>query len=253
MENAVDAIKIAFGIFIFVIALALAVSVIGQARATSDIIFHMNDKTEFYEYIKDGDVNAEERIVGINTVIPTIHRYAQEDIAVSIYYKDGTPIVRYDLWTEGFMANWDEIVRLKEGVTKETYNQIEARLRIIQGIVNETLKKYGENVSEDMDVESIIDKFYTVTSDFNNNIKHGAPWSGHTDKVFERIKADMVGENVESNNIKYQGKDLSRYKDKQFIEKFVEITTSGEVITEDDYSLETIKGNKKLEIIYIMQ
>ena len=61
------------------------------------------------------------------------------------------------------------------------------------------------------------------------------------------------------NGITYFGKKLDSYKNTTFIEKFVEIQTSGETIIETDdkgnieYSLETIKGNKKLEIVYIMQ
>lgn len=187
MENSVDAIKMAFGIFVFVLAIALTIAVIGQARATSDVIFHMNDKTEFYEYIKDGDVNAEDRIVGIDVVIPTIHRYMQADIAVSIYDEKGTPIARFDLWTEGFMNNWDTIVKHKEDINSESYNQIETRLKNIQKVVDRTIKISPRDIK----VEDIIKNFYSVTSDYSN-IKHGAPWIGNTDKIFERIKADMV-------------------------------------------------------------
>ena len=51
MENAVDALKIAFSVLVFVIALALAVSVVGQARATSDIILSLNDRTNYYDHV----------------------------------------------------------------------------------------------------------------------------------------------------------------------------------------------------------
>lgn len=257
MENAVDAIKLAFGIFAFILALAIAIFVIGQARATSDVIFHMNDKTEFYEYVEEGDVNAEDRVVGINTIIPTIHRYAKEQFAVSIYDKNGQPIARYDLWTEGFMSNWDEILRDKEGNNEEAYNQIKVRLEGIQRIVNETIQKYG-GTGSNVSVEKIMDTCYSVNaSEVNRLIKHGAPWVGDNEQILARIKADMTGTPYTNNKITYNGnkeKNLKDYKDEKFIEKFVEITTSGETITTDEGdSLETIKGNKKLEIIYIMQ
>lgn len=260
MENAVDALKLAFGIFAFILALAIAISVIGQARATSDVIFHMNDKTEFYDYVEYGDVNAEDRVVGINTIIPTIHRYAKEQFAVSIYNEKGEPIARYDLWTEGFMSNWDEILRDKEGNNKEAYNQIKERLVSIQKIVNKTVEKYGgkssnfSDADEDKMVKEMIKRFYTVDADaVNRFIQHGAPWVGDNEQILERIKKDMTGEVYTNNKIDYKGKDLEQYKDRKFIEKFVEVTTSGETITTDEGdSLETIKGNKKLEIIYIM-
>lgn len=59
--------------------------------------------------------------------------------------------------------------------------------------------------------------------------------------------------NYNSDNITYYGKNLSQYQEKQFKEKFIEIATSGETLTDGDESIETIRGNKKLEIIYIMQ
>ncbi len=56
-----------------------------------------------------------------------------------------------------------------------------------------------------------------------------------------------------SYQITYYGKNLSQYKNRRFKEKFIEIATSGETITDGNDSIETIRGNKKLEIIYIMQ
>lgn len=45
MENAVDAIKIGFALFIFAIAITLAFSVVGQARLAADAVFASTDKT----------------------------------------------------------------------------------------------------------------------------------------------------------------------------------------------------------------
>ena len=257
MENAVDALKMAFGIIVFVIALALAVSVIGQARAASDVIFHVNDKTEFYDYItEDTATNVTQRgdrIVGISTIIPTIHRYAKEQFAVTIFNKEGNPIVRYDLWTEGFMSNWDQIVKNKDKSEsdKKAYEEVKDRLQKIQNVVNKTI-----NISRTIDVEEDIQKLYKVSSNANRNIKVAAPWGGDNKKIQERIAKDMLGEQYEINNIIYnpnREKKLKNYENNRFIEKFLEITTDGETVTDDGYSLETIKGNKKLEIIYILQ
>lgn len=168
MENAVDALKIAFAIFVFVIALSLAMSTIGRARATSDVVFHVNDKTEFMDYVTEEDVNTEDRIVGMETIIPTIHRYAKEQFAVSIFDTDGNPIVRYDLWTEGIMPNWNLVLKnlTKEDSKKDTgltatYLEVQNRLGRIQDIVNVTLNK-GRN--ENFDVKSTINQYYSVVS-----------------------------------------------------------------------------------------
>lgn len=44
MENAVDALKIAFGVLVFVIALTVAFALLSQAKATSDIMLFASDK-----------------------------------------------------------------------------------------------------------------------------------------------------------------------------------------------------------------
>lgn len=243
MENAVDALKMGFGIFVFVIAIAIAVSVIGQARSASDVIFHFNDKTEFYTYITEEDVDSDSRIVGIETIIPTIYRYAKEQFAVTIYDTNGNPIVRYDLWTEEIALDWNKIYSEKD----TTYNNIVNRLNSLQRVVDNTTGK-----TKTINANDIISKLYEVK--INNMTSVGAPWLGDNEKILKRIEADMLEEKYENNSITYQGKGLlKKYKNKKFIEKFVEVTTSGETITDEEYSLETIKGNKKLEIIYIMQ
>lgn len=253
MENAVDALKIAFGIFVFVLALTLTISVIGQARATSEVIFHVNDKTEFYQYATAENIaNSKDRIVGIETVIPTIHRYAKEQFAVTIFDSSGNPIVRYDLWTEGFMSNWNQILKNKDkdnSSEKESYEEVKNRLKTVQ---EQAYKTLNLNVQE-FDVEKMIRNLYTVKSSTNSSITIGAPWIGDNNKILERIKADMLGNDYTNNGITYKGKNLKKYENSKFIEKFIEITTSGETVTDGVDSLETIKGNKKLEIIYILQ
>lgn len=252
MENAVDALKIAFSMMIFVIALVLTVSLIGQARVTSELVFHVNDKTEFYEYVTSENIGnmAENRIVGLDSILPTIHRYAKEQFAVTIFDRNGVPIVRYDLWTEGFMSNWNQILIKKdiEGTSEsETYNEVNRRLQRVQNVVNKTL---GKNTTFNM---NWIKDLYAVSSTNNASIKIGAPWIGDNTKILNRVQHDMLGTNYTNNGITYRGKNLKSYKDRKFIEKFLEISTSGTTITDEEYSLETVKGNKKLEIIYILQ
>ena len=252
MENAVDAIKIAFGLLVFAIAIVLTFSVIGQVRATSDIIFTLNDKTQFYEYTTEEDYNTNiNRIVGLETILPTIHRYAKEQYAVTIFDTTGRAIVRYDLYTEGFMANWNEVLKritLNDADAINRYREVEERLSQVQYVVN---KELNTNVNI---MDSLDDKLYAGKSDVSS-INIVAPWMGDPDNdTVDRIKADMVpnGE-YEKNGVTYYGKNLLQYKDRTFKEKFIEIQTSGETVTDGNDEIETIRGNKKLEIIYILQ
>lgn len=92
MENAVDALKIAFAVMVFTMALTLAISTFSQARETSEAVLFMNDKTNYYSWEDDsnyyevngtGDiVYKSERIVGIEAIIPTLYRYYKENYTV---------------------------------------------------------------------------------------------------------------------------------------------------------------------------
>lgn len=189
MENAVDALKLAFAVFVFAIAVALSFNVIGQVRQTSDIVMQINDKTSSYDYIEESntDLNSKERIVGFETILPTIYRYAEEQYAVSIYDNNGTPIARFDLWTEGFMGNWDQVLKNKDKLhneeAKKTYNNIQQRLNLVQ---NEVYKVTNQNKEFNM---NWLGSLYAVTAHNNRNgIHHGAPWVGNSRRNYKKNK-----------------------------------------------------------------
>lgn len=50
MENASDALKMAFAIFVFVIALTIVFSLISKVKETADAILLNSDKTNYYEW-----------------------------------------------------------------------------------------------------------------------------------------------------------------------------------------------------------
>lgn len=273
MENAADALKIGFALLVFAIAITLTFSVIGQARDVSDVVFTATDKTNFYEYATENSYNTnEDRIVSFETILPTIHRYAKEQYAVTIFDSNGIPIVRYDLYTEGFMANWNETIKNLDSSNQEnkkkaiqTYEDVETRLQQVQSVVN---KELGTNV-DIMDYIGAKNK-NTINSYYNKLLYYGttndsdiitvvSPWVGEPDTdTVKRIQADMVPggmyiKDYGSYTITYNGKNLLQYQNRYFKEKFIEIETTGETLTDGNDSIETIRGNKKLEIIYILQ
>lgn len=272
MENAVDALKIGFALLIFAIAITLTFFVVGQARVTADAVFASTDKTAFYEYATEEDYNTKpDRIVGFETILPTIHRYAKEQYAVTIFDEKGVPIVRYDLYTEGFMANWNETIKnLNSGNEKnktdalKTYNDVKTRLEQVQSVVNKDLGTNVDIMEYIGDSSTVLTYnnrllYYGKTNDKSDIITTVSPWMGepNTDTV-DRIKIDMIPNGSYTKDygtykVTYYGKNLLQYQNKKFKEKFIEIATSGETLTDGNDSIETIKGNKKLEIIYIMQ
>lgn len=88
MENAVDALKIAFAVMVFTMALTLAISTFSQARETSEAVLYMNDKTNYYLWEDEVNYSEDKRIVGIEEIIPTLYRYYKENYTV-IFVLDG--------------------------------------------------------------------------------------------------------------------------------------------------------------------
>ena len=86
MENAAEALKLAFAVFVFVIALSVCISNFSLARETADIVLTRADETSYYEY--EGTGNTEYRIVGLETIIPTIYKYNKENY--TIRFRTGT-------------------------------------------------------------------------------------------------------------------------------------------------------------------
>ena len=78
MENAVEASMLAFAVILLVLALSLTMYIFSQARQTSDLMLHLTDPTEYYSYVESNGIevdNLGNRIVGMETVIPTLYRY----------------------------------------------------------------------------------------------------------------------------------------------------------------------------------
>lgn len=96
MENAVDALKIAFAVLVFVIAITTTFYFISQAKNTSDTVLYYADDTNFYEYANSNDKN---RTVNVAEVISTLYRYYKESIAVTIKLENNN-VTTFDLTTE---------------------------------------------------------------------------------------------------------------------------------------------------------
>lgn len=105
MENAVDALKMAFAVMVFVMALSLAIYMFSQARETADIVLHSSDVTQYmsYEQVSEGSEN---RIVGLESIVPTLYKYYKENYTVIFRNSDGKFLELYktktdsDTWSE---------------------------------------------------------------------------------------------------------------------------------------------------------
>lgn len=109
MENAVDALKIGFAILVFIMALSLSMYMYTEARETADIVLHSSDVSEFMEYtelIDDITVakRSENRVVGIETIIPSLYKYYKENYTIIFRKANGSFLEIYK--TATVPANW---------------------------------------------------------------------------------------------------------------------------------------------------
>lgn len=86
MENATEALKIAFGFMMFVLALSLSMFSFSQATQAVESITTLKDRETQYTYVEPAsDSN---RIVGAETIIPTMYKAYKENFRIEFY--DGT-------------------------------------------------------------------------------------------------------------------------------------------------------------------
>lgn len=118
MENAVDALKIAFGVFVLTMALSIGMYMFNQAKATADVVLASSDTETYAMYTNaiegiasiDGDGD---RIVGLETIIPTLYKYYKENYTVVFLQSNGEPLTLYttrmnnpDNWSDGFINKY---------------------------------------------------------------------------------------------------------------------------------------------------
>lgn len=118
MENASEALLMAFAVLIFVVALSLGISSFSLARQTTQSIVEMTDREFDYTYV---DFNSENtsRIVGIETVIPTLYRAYKENFIVRFYKNNEEEFPVYRKKVRNVFTETNEINLEKEAVANQ--------------------------------------------------------------------------------------------------------------------------------------
>lgn len=106
MENVTEALYMAFGVLIFVLALSLAISSFSIVRITATTIINNLDKEKQYSYIYGTSGNSEgdtiqdtdtSRIVGKETIVPTLYRAFIENYTVRFYNQNGNKLMLFQI------------------------------------------------------------------------------------------------------------------------------------------------------------
>ena len=153
MENAADALKIAFIIFIFIAAIGIAFTLISQAKSTADVVLYYSDDTNFYEYSKGN--SEKNRIVSVSEIIPTLYRYCNESIGVEIKLNDGN-MYSFDL------GNREYLVEQNKNIYNKQFDREKNLGKFIDEILLEQLK---DKTFEEQFVEIPISGIYEYGED----------------------------------------------------------------------------------------
>lgn len=277
MENAVEALKTAAAVLIFVIAITVSFTMFSKAKATADAIITSKDKQEYLEAAeldngilytsseaisKAGDTETQSAISGMTTkgdrivekddVISTIYRYYLEKYGVTIMKSNGEVIARFDSATESFVQSWTKDMKGKDNNDNEL-------------TADELLNKYEEQIKRNISntyvlngIEVNLKTLYNVTlkdSDTSSTKEIGAPWYGTESEIIKRVNADLEGINYIKNGQTYQGKGLKKeLKNKKIIEVVNEIDTS-EYIKDGENKTSLLKEYQlpTIEVVYIIE
>lgn len=82
MENASDALKMAFAVFVFIIALSIVFSLMTKIRTTADTVLWYSDRNNYFEWAEESTDDG--RMVGEDTVISALYTIAEEKLYIQI-------------------------------------------------------------------------------------------------------------------------------------------------------------------------
>ena len=230
MENAVEALKMAFAVMLLTLALSLSIAFFSKARSTAETVLQSADETAYYDYTRydlpeDPSGN---RIVGYETIIPTLYKYDKERYKVT--FKKGnydsstgelTNVVPLSIYeTESIRANW------------------------------------SKNYTNDFDGRTTYNSTYNEMSicsfDIVEETQRNEPWVGNSEQIKLHLDAIFSGgtyslPQYNGRTIDYSNNPLSKRTNK-FVEQIGEVVTT----TSTDDPVIRNKTTKKRIITYIL-
>lgn len=131
MENAADALKMGAAMLVFITALGISIASFSQARATADILITYSDRDYVTQYEVGTDTKT--RIVGAETIIPTIFRAYNENYRIVFFEKDGENLKELTLYTlDGDEINYIDLEKITFGGS-QTYQQDNFVMALLYG------------------------------------------------------------------------------------------------------------------------
>lgn len=235
MENLSKALILAFSMMMFVIGFTYSMYLINHLTATSEILLDTITTKNYYDNLKIADTitdeaNKDSREVTVDAIVSTLYRYYKENYAVRIY--DEINYSKAESLIQVFDVNLETKIARAAAFTKNA------------SYATDPAKKASEQ-----------EMISLKNSIFNKKDKKvylfEAPWTGSTEEnTRARIDFFLRGSKGYINNTYVNYADmfgdgvgfLGKYKNKTFLESFVEYAYTGETISTED-GLETITGS----------
>lgn len=243
MENAVEAIKMAFAVMVFVMALSVSMISFNKAKATSDVVLYAKDETNYYDYEGATGKAAENRIVGIETIIPTLYKYYKENYTV--VFRQGN----YNSAT-GEFSNLEPLIVYKTPSKSKTIAGIQLWGKNYDTIMQSKYSKFFSNGY----TESLSNKIFSF--DLEEETLRHEPWTGSYAKARENLDCFLNGDTYKNPNnredyIKYGQSFIEKYKNSKFVETIGEYTYNSTQTdsTEDGSSISSLVKEKKKRVI----
>lgn len=250
MENAVQAIRMGFSMFIFALALTTSMYIFSICGNTAQAIVYYSDEANYYDNISIKDETTTVRKVGFDTVIPTLYRYYKENFSVKIYDKTtnttglGTLIQVFDITTE----NKVNAAYRKSNGNENSNNITPEEKLLLQEYGKDSLTfLYGSpwNTNALVYAKQRVDFFVNGSLGYINNVL--------VDYSYDAGYQPEAG--VHPANLKYY---MEQSDNLVIEERFVQYNYSGDTISVGEgENIETLTGNKipdsKVEITYTIK
>lgn len=157
MENAAEALKMAAAVLIFVLALSISINSFSEVRQTSQTILNYRDREYETTYVEDN--GSTERLVGAETIIPSMYKIYQENYKIIFNIKSIGYLYKKKI-TEGEKKGQDEEIKYID-LQKEVLGNESQKQRFIQAIL------YGVNSFEGK--SDVAKEFKNLGIEFNNS------------------------------------------------------------------------------------
>lgn len=236
MENATHALSMAFAVMVFVVALTVSMVSFNNVKQVSEIILYAKDETNYYEYQGATGKGAENRIVGLETIIPTLYKYYKENYTV--VFKQG----RYNYET-GEISDWEYLPVYKTIKNRNWQTTYDTLMQT----------KYGER--EDIKIFSF---------DLDEETLRHEPWTGDYNRIKNNLDCFLNGDKFINPNdntvyIDYSvgeletGGFIGTYENAKFVETIAEYTYSSSQATDSTVSNLTKEKSKRMIIFTLIK